>query len=104
MFSKSGPINPRSRGLIQSCYRRYGWIKRRATSFRLNRSANEIDAARSAFVADCKELMHEHSIRNELIINFDEISAEALPAVNYSVYIRGAGSVTIAGMMHFDSP
>ena len=102
LFSKGGPINLHSRGLIQSCYRRYGWVKRRATSSRSSRSANEIDAAKTAFVADCNELIQEHSIRNELIINFDEISAEVLPAVNYSMHVRGAGNVTIAGIMHHD--
>lgn len=95
--SKGGPIDPQSRGLIHSCFKRWGWVKRRSTSSRLNLSAREASEIKQRWTAEVNDVIRENQIRDDLIINFDEISAAVLPTESYTMNIRGAGDVTIAG-------
>ena len=42
-------------------------------------------------------MIREHNVRNELIINFDELNAEVIPSEAYTMDVRGVGQVRIAG-------
>ena len=101
--SQGGSIDPHSRGLVHGCFKRWVWAKRRSTSSRLNLSAREVAAIKRRWTKEVNDMIREHQIRDELIINYDELSAAVLPTDNYTMNIRGAGDVVIAGNTYLHS-
>ena len=98
--SNGGAIDPDSRGLIQSCYRRYGLVRRRATSAKaVKKTDREIESIKRQWVQEVNDMIRSHQIRNELIISFDEISAEILPSEDYTMELRGAETVRVIGTL-----
>ena len=98
MKCRGGPINPDSRGLIQSCYRRWGWVRRKATQGKAKKTDSEIAAIKREWIAETNEIIRTNGIRDELILNFDEISSDVMPAEDFTVDVRGVGHVKIAGV------
>ena len=97
LIANGGAIDPNSRGLWASMFARWGWVMRRATSSRVQRPARQVVEQKREFVAKMNALIQQQGIRDELVINWDELSADVIPAADYTMEVRGVGIVKIAG-------
>ena len=93
-----GPIDPHSRSLRQSWCRRHSFVKRRKTSSRKGLSEQEVEEKKSAFCEDVNQKIRDNDILDGLIINFDETGLPVLPTDSYTLEVRGATTVKIAGV------
>ena len=48
-------------------------------------------------MTELNALTREHKVRNEVIINFDELNTEVLPSESHTMNVRGTGQVGNAG-------
>ena len=92
-----GAVDPRARGLIASCYRRYGWSKRRCTSSREQKTDSEVEVKVREFLDKTNKIIQDNRIHDALIVNFDETSCQIIPAHNYTMERRWLPTIKIAG-------
>jgi hypothetical protein len=92
-----GSVDPNSPSLITSIYKRYNLVQRRATSTRKQLSEAERGEKTAAFIRGVQQTIDEHGIIDALVINYDETCLSALPSNDYTMEVRGAGTVKIAG-------
>ena len=95
--SNGGPIDPMSRSLRASMYRRYNMRRRAVTSSRKNLTADELLRKRKEFSRGVKRWVREYDIPDALVINWDETSLPVMPTTDFTMAVRGARTVKIAG-------
>ena len=92
-----GPIDPSSRSLRQSFYRRHNMVIRRATSTRKQMTAAEVTMKKQRFIREVNERVDAHNIPDALIINWDETSLPVMPTDDFTMEVRGTRTVKISG-------
>eukprot|EP01084_Bolivina_argentea_P097606 175457_1 len=97
LLENGGTIDPSSETLHQSCYRRWKYVKRRATSTRKNMSENERKEKLKTWSTKVNKKIVEEKIHHSMVVDFDETSVAAVPSSDYTMNIRGRGTVKIAG-------
>lgn len=92
-----GPIDPYSRSLRCSFYRRHNLCRRAATSSRKNMSSADVLAKHREFMRSVSRTVKLYSIPDALVINWDETSVPAMPTTAFTMNVKGATSVRITG-------
>lgn len=95
--ANGGAVDPYSKTLHQSMFARWGFAKRRGTSSRKNMPETEVNEKKNKFVAEVKQKVDDNHIPDALIINWDETSVDCIPQNNYTMDVRGVGTVKIVG-------
>ena len=90
-----GNVDPNSPTLIQSLYRRFNLVRRKATSSRGAVDFEQISGIKNKFVEEIEELIVTEGIPNELILNFDETGTPIIPVGDYTMAKKGSKTVKI---------
>ena len=97
LITNGGHIDPASRGLRQSFYKRHNMVRRRKTSSRKSITDHERALLHEEFVETVNNDIEQFEIEDELVINFDETALPILPAESYTMNVRGGTNVRIVG-------
>ena len=92
-----GKIDPNSRSLRSSFYRRHNLCRRAATSSRKNLSSAEIKAKHDEFIRGVNRKVKKYSIPDALVINWDETALPAMPTTAFTMNTKGDKTVRITG-------
>jgi hypothetical protein len=90
-----GYVNPNSRGLIQSIFRRLNWVRRRASSSE-HKLPLDFKEKQNEYINRISEAIKNNNISDALVINWDQTGIHLVPTANWTMAEEGSEKVGIA--------